>query len=450
MFENLRVKKPLMSYNLAMESIDFQTDSFGSQIEAILYDMEKFIQKSSGTIEQLRQRLADSELVTLLDETIFKRFGLKVSTRVYTSVVGGIVVMSFTTNHIFHDPEWRGKFTIQEQQKLIDRAHNAVGTIDLENAKVGGIFSEYEHRLFIDIVGNLLVRKISVPEIAAFILHEIGHAFTYYEFADRLESTNQILVNLSREIKGKNDDGKRHYILKELANKFGVKEQEFDDILNEKNNVIFGIKLFNKYIQFVKSQMPNRFYDRTASEQVADNFAARFGYGRQLITGLDKFEVYGPNKNSSVAFWMSVNEFIFDIMAPSLLSIFILCGGFITLGVLVFTVLLFFIEAHGEKNFDHGYDAVKIRYKRIRQQSIEMIKQMDLSKEELRGVVDNVHFMDGIIQNTAIYRTLYNRIANFIFLPHKAAKRDQELQSLMEELATNDLFLKSAELEVLA
>ena len=128
------------------------------------------------------------------------------------------------------------KILILDQAKLIKKAKDAVGTVDLANAKVGGIFSEYQHTLWLDVVGNLTVLKLSVPEITAILLHELGHAFTYYELSDRLESTNQVLANLSREVRGGNNDEKRHFILKELAGRFDVKEQDFDDILNEKNS----------------------------------------------------------------------------------------------------------------------------------------------------------------------------------------------------------------------
>src|SRR5574343_370765 len=139
MFENLRVKKPLMSFNLAMESIDFQNDKFGSQIEAILYDMEKFIQDSGGNLFQARQRLADSELVKLLSETIFKRLGIKTKIIVKTECPGAIMPMFYNENHVLLKSMWRGQISAQlpDQAKLIKKAKDAVGTVDLANAKVG-------------------------------------------------------------------------------------------------------------------------------------------------------------------------------------------------------------------------------------------------------------------------------------------------------------------------
>lgn len=453
MFEHKRVHKPLSMFNIAVESIDFQSDKFGNQLESILYDMEKFIQASGGNVFQARQRLADSELVNLLSDTIFKRLGIKTKIIVKTTCPGAIMPMFYNENHVLLKPMWRGQISgeLPDQAKLIKKAKDAVGTIDLKNAKVGGIFSEYQHTLWLDVVGNLQTLKMSVPEITAVLLHELGHAFTYYEFSDRLESTNQVLANLSREVRGGNNDEKRHFILKELAGRFGVKEQEFDDILNEKNSVIFGVKLFDKYIKFVKSQMPNAKYSDTSSEQLADNFAARFGYGRYLISGLDRLYIGAPEKVSdSGRMMMTFGQFILEVIAPAVWAIATIMGGSIVTGVLIALFFSFLLVFSGDASADMTYDVLKMRYKRIRQQYIEMIKQLDMDKEALRNVVDSVHFIDNIIQNTAIYRTIYNRVANFLFSWHRNAKKDIELQYLIEELTSNNLFLKSAELEVLA
>jgi hypothetical protein len=96
------------------------------------------------------------------------------------------------------------------------------------------------------------------------------------------------------------------------------------------------------------------------------------------------------------------------------------------------------------------YDRLKMRYKRIRQQYIEMLQKLDLGKEQLRKVVDDVHFIDEIIQATSIHRSLFASLANFVFKASKEAKEDIELQYLLEELTHSDLFLKSAELSVIS
>lgn len=452
MLNNRKAARGLSSFGIAMESIDFQRDSFGSQLEAILYGAEKFILDKGGLIVQSRMRLQDSEFPGMLSDLIFKRLGIKTSVIMNTATPGAIMPFFATKHHVLMDPMWHGQFELKDQEKILKNAKNKIGTIDLTNARVGGIFSEYEHKLWVDVAGNLLNFKMTVPEVTAIILHELGHAFTYYEFADRLESTNQVLTNLSMLMR-KGDEaegGKKQYLMKELAEKFGQKSEDFDDILNEKNQVIFGMKLFKKYIDFVKSQLPNAKYDTTASEQLADNFAARFGYGRQLITALDRFYTGAPEKSAVGRFGANFGGLFEIIILPAVGALYTLMLGIVP-AILIFSLILMLITfLCGESFQDMTYDVLKMRYTRIRQQYIEMITTLDLKKEELREVVDSIHEMDTIIKSTSIYKSLITRLSNFIFSKHRATKNDVEMQYLLEALTHNNLYLKSAELEVLS
>ena len=223
---------------LGLESIDFQTDNFGSQLETIFYGMEKLINEHEGrNLEAVRNILQKSEFPKMLSDTVFKRIGIKLKPHFDTYSFGAIMPFFINENHVLLDKYWRGNLgrELPDQKKIIKAIDGKTGTIDLKHARVGGIFSEYEHDLWLDVVGHLVSFKSTVPEIVAILLHEIGHAFTYYELANRLEETNQILANLSAEIRGNNSPEAKKVIFRELTATFGVKEDEFDDLIEEKS-----------------------------------------------------------------------------------------------------------------------------------------------------------------------------------------------------------------------
>ena len=457
---------------IATEVIHFQHDAFGSQLEAILYDIEKFIggdytadkdypQKKEEPYEgnpngvdpdteYLRIKVARSHFGDLISDLVYRRFGIKLQVMFNNDCIGAIMPMILNENHVLLDNYWRGGGVLpKDQVRVIKEAKNKTGWVDLEHAKVGGLFSEYLHKMWFDVVGHFRLHQTTVPGMVAIILHELGHAFTYYEFANRLEETNQVLAHLSDEIRNPTSPSKRIYIFKELAGKFGVKEEEFNDIIEEENEAILGVKLFKKYVAFVKSQLPNRKYTETSSEQLADNFAARFGYGRQLITALDQFYQFDPERNSSVRRMAPYFEIIKHMLLIGAAVVYTI-GGLVIIGVAIaFLYVICFIHG-GEEDEDMTYDRLKMRYTRIRQQYIERINKIPMSKEDLRHVVDEVHQMDEIIKQCAVYRSLFTRLANFVFSKNRAAKASVELQYLLEELTHNNLFLKSAELKVLS
>lgn len=457
---------------IGCEAIAFQHDVFGSQLEAIFNDMEKFLngeftadreyqerrreEEYEGVFEDdsemiyLRIKLARSHFGDLLSDLIYKRLGIKTSFRFNNDCLGAVMPFFINKHHIFLDEFFRGQnLGLRDQEKLLKEFNNKSGWVDLHAAKVGGIFSEYTHIVYLDVVGHIKRVNSTIPEIVAILLHELGHAFTFYEFADRVQTSNQVLAHLSQEIRKPTAPGRRIYLFKELAESFGVKDEEFHDMIEENNHVILGLKLFKKYIGFVSSQLPNAKYDETSSEQVADNFATRFGYGRPLITALDKLYQGSPERSASLRRWMPYLEIIFAVIMPIAFIFALFVTGAVIPGVLISAIFFIVFFSSGDADRDMTYDVLKMRYTRVRHQYIEMLNTVPMAKEELRKVINDVHRLDEIIKDTAIYRTLYNRVMNFLSFRNRAARDDIELQYLLEELAHNNLFLKSAELKAL-
>lgn len=446
----------------ALEVIDFQTDDIGSQIEALLIDIKREIidearanSSESTTIDdgmaggvfyKTRRRLATSKFKPLLEDLILRRFGIRTNVKFDTQVLGAIMPFFINKNHVLIDKSWRGDFYIKEQELVLKTLHDQKGTIDLKHATVGGIFSKYVHDVYFDVVGVFLPQTHSPAEMTAILLHEIGHAFTYYEFSNRVTTTNQILTQLVQELHGDNKPEVKQYLFKELASGYGVSEKAFEDLVEEENRVILGMRLFKRLVPLIQSQLPNDKYSETASEQLADNFAARFGYGRQLITGLDKLYINGsPEKGGEgVGFFMDLVQGI-QIMIWILGSL--MSGApFIIAGMLI--VLLLTIMGSGEASTDMTYDRLKIRYTRIRHQHIELLKRLDLPKEKLSKLLEDIQVMDKIINNTRVHRDLFDRLVNFISSKAKAAKESVELQQLLEAMAHNNLFVKAGEFKL--
>ncbi len=89
--------------------------------------------------------------------------------------------------------------------------------MDIEKAKLGGFFSDYEHSVYMNFTELVTTFKMEPGEITAILLHELGHGFYACEYSDRHASSNQILSNLSKELA--KDKVKRNpdYIYKELV-----------------------------------------------------------------------------------------------------------------------------------------------------------------------------------------------------------------------------------------
>ena len=430
---------------LSTEMISFQKDDFTTSFEKILYDIVDHLKEFPGTNSQDLNRLSFRREMAKL---IYDRFKINLEIDFNTGALACVYTLPVSGYNVLNN--YRG-YESDRQVKVTQHFINKTGTVDLNKAVLGGIFSEYRHKLMVDIIPLMKTVGLTIPELTAVVLHELGHIFTWYEYSDRLESVNQALKEISNTFKN-NDKTKRIYLYKELATRLGKSEKTFDDISDSDKRIIVGKRLYEEVFDSFKSQMPNSKYDETSSEYLADNFASRFGYGRHLISGLHKIhKVFAsPEVNAVERALSNIVQCVF-IMASCLTTIGAIMGAFALLAPAAFytSISLLWLYFGGDADKDMTYDDLKVRYKRIRTQHIEAIKKLDLSKDELNDLIAEVTLIDEFINKATVYRGPFATLSNFLFSKNRRAIDDITLQQTLEDLMHNDLFLSAAKLKTI-
>ncbi len=432
---------------IAMEMIDFQSDTFGQDIEVL---MTKIQSKALSGEYKTHNQLNKSPELEMLTSLIFNRLGLKVEF-IVNSAMAAILPFYSNKNHVFLNDMFRGGFSIREQEKILRKAQDKAGFVNSHKAKVGGIFSEYENLVYMNFYDMFKVYKMSPGEMTAILLHELGHGFYACEYADRLESNNQALANVAQELASKKDSKDMIYIFRELEKvNSKITEEEVDKLING-NRVIAGATWFKVIVGGVRNQMDNSKYDDSSFEQMADNFAGRFKYGRQLMTGLEKLHALLGNVNKHPK-WMAVLSMLqlARFVALAAFTMVMLFGGLIPHALLYGVLTFLTLRTAGEDFKDYTYDELKIRYKRVRNEYVELLKDLKIPKQQLDDTLADIYLMDSMINETHRYNNLLAPLANFIFSDAKAANKSIIEQQMLESLTFSDLFVKSAELRSIA
>lgn len=442
---------------LSMENIEHQRDSFGKDLELVLTEAQSryLAKKDKADYGDLRVRL---------EVLIYSRLGIKTKIDLDAKTEGAIMPFFLNPNHILLKEFFRGDIEdIDSLQAALVKTlgSKAKGTVDLKTAKLTGMFSEYEHPLWLGLNVNF-GHGMTPGEITAILLHELGHGFTYYEYSNRLVSTNQVLCEYLSASIGKKNPSKRTYALKELEKYGAITEEEFDSMAGDPETV-FSNAMFLRYIRKVVTSLPNRRYDETSSEQLADNFANRFGYGKELITGLDRLYrgvmfIGSPEKSYTMRAIFYMYE-IFTTYAVLKLAVILTLnvgrlvlaqgiGGIYTL-FSVYMAMIGWWSVTGADNEDMTYDKLKLRYTRIRSEMITTLKNPNVDKATSERVVKAISEIDPIIKNTMIHNNLLTMAKNFLLPVHRNTSSAIALQQQLEILASNDLFVKAAELKSL-
>ena len=438
-------------FNISNEGIEFQTDGFGKDIEDVLTRIRENYTKAA--------QLYDCKEKKELDSLIYKRTGIMVGIEFNTSYIGAVDVPMITKNHIFIDNHFRDSFHNSTSIGLIEKIkkQKLVNRVDLKKAKLSGIFADLPSILLVS--GEEFLKKtLTVAEYTAIILHELGHVFGSYEFINRTSTTNQILAAVCRTVQEKDDFKTKEIVFKEASDLLNAKGDTVTSLVNQRDMVVVSTVIIKSSLENAASEIGLSEYDISAFEQLADNFSARFGYGRDLITALDKlhkdrfFSVETGRMSYFIAFLFQSLYILVSLIRISLIFACVASGAYLFALIHLILTLLFYsaFANSGAKNKDYTYDTLKVRHTRIKEQLIERLKDKNTSDKERASILESIKVSEKIIEETFVYAGPMEIISNFVFSNDRETKSAIELQRNLEVLASNDFFVKSAQLNSLS
>jgi hypothetical protein len=461
----------LKSLAASLEMIDFQRDDFGKKVEE---QFASLIAKIKDGTYKNDDDLNLNEETKAIEKLTFDRLGIRIAIHKlykyfperlsFTGKDAATIPLYLNVNSIFlnsHRGDKMRDVLLMPQMALAKRINNEEGTVDEAKAVVGGFFSKYTSDLLLD-VRQLSGAGLTASEITGVYLHEIGHVFTTMATSNRYDRLNQVLSNLAGEqAKGKKLEAS--YVYKELSlDTARVDRTKFIEDCG-KVDYIPGSALYKGTIEAVTSQMREGTYDQTASEQSADSFAARFGYGRGVVTGLDK--IYRSNVLINVLTLHQRNKaafFVYNILEIGMMF-FAPIGraqayqakkadqndewySYIPWFMYYPVAVYCYFRATATDMKDWTYDDLYNRYKRIRNEVVSSLKDTKMSKDQTSDVIVAIKAIDDAMAKAQTDHTILARIANMVFWSGWKAKTEVDHQRMQEELAANEIFVKAAEL----
>ena len=211
------------------------------------------------------------------------------------------------------------------------------------------------------------------------------------------------------------------------------------------DRVVAGVKWHKFLIDTVITELKNDKYNDNSFEQLSDSFATRHGYGKEIITGLDK--LYGKCGSVEKTGFIRGMSYVIDAIILIILPFCLLSMLAVIplLAILNAFALVWVLYSVGDSGRDGTYDELKQRYVRIRSEMIEFLKDPSISKQEASTVIEQIKIVDMSIASSKDYTPLSRSISNFIFSSNRNAKNDIEYQKGLEAMVSNDLFLMSAQ-----
>lgn len=402
----------------SLESINFQSTQFFDELTLAMEAIDKLDRsKVAGSDEEER-------LSRLIKE--YTNLNITVSFGQYMPC---IQVPDVSKNNILIQNYLRNYIDGVDGLAFLQKNDGAMrGKVDLARNKVSGVFAEFPAtiRMPLTMVGS----QYTARQKAAVVLHEVGHLFSYCEFMAGTATVNQALSSMSKALDHSGGVEEREIIMLSVKKALKLPDLNEKELAKTTDKKIIEMVVISAVARESRSQLGRSIYDSNSWEYLADQYAARCGAYRDLVTALDT--LYRGSHNISFR------------SLPSYLFVEVLKIAFLFF-VPALTIILAAMDGT-----DAAYDRPGARMLRIRSQLIENLKDKKLDKEDVLRLEEDVRVIDTVLKDVNDRRQFFELVWDVISPTARKDRNYTHLQQELERLATNDLFLKAAQLRVTA
>jgi len=337
---------------------------------------------------------------------------------------------------IFRDEKSIVYHTYNSYLKLENTLKSTGVKINLKKATIENLPKDYQLFLLVDFFALINKYKMTARELTAILLHEIGHGFTHLEYSYRTVKNTTVIMdtikdNLSR---GKSKKDTFNLIYKEIL--------KGEDDLSKNSEPVAAIKFMDKYMQNTLNMNVDDRHSFTDSEQLADQFANRFGLGEALVSSLSKLhnDLPEPPRSPSTIILLCFTFIAFMIMGLLFLPMVITY----TLVYIIMTVIF-----GGTDSNESTYDTKLRRYQRIKNDIIKMIRTTDLNKDVIRNLLLELESIDKMMSYVVKDNNIINKIGDVLLPWNRKVSSFKKLEELLEDVSENNLYIASNKLRII-
>lgn len=415
---------------VALESAQYQGVEFA---EELLIEMQRL--RDLGDFSQAAMKKCKVSALTRLYTDIDVQF--VVSDKIHNNAY--FIIPHLDKNHPFLKQmgieEWGNSgVTLQSIRESSSKCKDA--GVDLRTGRVKGYFKQVKitivlaHNLFAD-------KKYKTEHICGIYAHELGHAFTYFEYFGNIIRRSILIDQAAKTVMDNSYNSESKVkLLQEVEKQLGTQNLQLEKTINLPSNkakirveqVLITDDLFNH----TRTESSTPYYDARNIEQLADQFCVIHGMGKWQAEALTV--IYKHYRDPSV---VSATEFV--VVELIKVTLFILMSFLNPFLVLLYG--LTFIP------MPEWYDKPKQRIESLKRQMISILKNCKdpLVKEKLLA---DVQAMEQLLEEYSHRSSIFELYLNHLNPVGRRMYKEENFRKQIESYLNNDLFYKAAEFEV--
>jgi len=406
--------------------------------EAIAYQgKSKLADRLTQLIDDWRaSRIFNSEEAARrgLAATVFELTGISIRVDVvdvpYSNA--SVELPSIDKNHPLVNNYQRGWLANRDLHKVLNFVGGTFsGMVDRKEARVYGDFSKLNCPTTLT-TGLLMNPLIGSRGVAAILLHELGHVFTFFEYILDMFNMNYAAANVSHRVLKTETDQQRIEIISEYEKATGTVIEDKELLIRQDKADTIFVKLVTETVKKRRNVEGNEVYSYRGFESVSDQFAVRHGVGRDLQLALAVIE----RENGSTSHYGWVVHICVEYL--KLIGFMFMTG--MTAGMFAIIILLC------SRPLNKIYDDPKERAVRIRNEMLGELKGK-LTDGRRKEIVADIHAIDVCIKEMSDKKTIMEAIWAYLIPSGRQSEAKRKFEQQLEALGNNNLFYASSMLE---
>lgn len=429
------IKKPVVT-NMknavpSLEFMPYQHDDFGEQLVAKVEWLRLEGTYSSKAIDQ-----------SGINELINSRFKTNITFRILRNdrFDAFMTTPSISSNHPLEQLFQRSSNTVGRLIADFGEKGKAFGSVNLENATVSGIFSKIPVGIYItDTMFGAV--GLTPREIAGAIAHEIGHYVTYCWYLLNTAMGSFITTKVAAMAAGAPSDKERKFIIANGAKILGIDNLAIEPLLHqtaEQNAATLQTLYIRDTANLLRSETGASVYEAKSSEQLADGFAVRFGFAKDLA--LIHSKLGGGRQYNVSGSRLAVLKAMADV-------------GVAVANVATFGTIMPRIQEKLLKypsDLLSPYDRDDQRVRLLKQGLVQLLKEADPKKKDfVNQLIKDIDATEKVEKSLTYQESVTAYLQQKLIPFYGKTKRDQELQKTVEDLIFNDMFVNASKLKQL-
>lgn len=282
--------------------------------------------------------------------------------------------------------------------------------VDLKRAKVK-MKDTLTDRFKIQTTTAMFDGKIPHDQLAAILLHELGHVFNTLIFAITTHISNQAVERVIR----KNKDIE-----------YAVFQNQSHPDLESITTEIFASK-----IDHVRKTVQTKYYDVRLNEMMADHFATQHGAGLALARAV-------ANPILSSSYFLNHN-----LTSNTLLGLGIIVPAALLVSPVVAALAVVILSPLFGTGIGSIYEPLPDRIRSIRTDTVALLRNPRMSKEEKKTLINEIDEIDRLLKTipASIWNLSFFAPSKYLFDLMSGKVNNLKLHKKIEELTNNDLFV---------